>query len=323
MYPRHQVPEALRRLADLQDGVVSHEQVVGHGLSRDVSARLVRSGSWQRLARGLYLTHPLAPSWDALAWGGVLLGGPRARLGPEASGFRHGLRPDPPTPLDVLVPVDHPIGSRGYWRFQRERPGARPGRSVGSPPRLSVEDTVLDLADGAAAGDVVGVVTTAVQRRLTTPDRLRRNLDLRSRHAHRNLLLDLLTDVDQGAETPLEFRYLRDVERPHGLPRGHRQTSRTGLRYVRDVRYDGFDLLVELDGRDGHEGIGRFRDMNRDNVHALHDELTLRFGWFDVTTRACAMAFQVHVVLSRRGYDRPFQRCRRCCRVPELDLLGA
>ena len=190
---------------------------------------------------------------------------------------------------------------------------------MGSPPGLNVEDTVLDLANVGSAADVVGVVTTSVQRRLTTPDRLRRNLDRRSRHAHRELLLGMLADVHQGAETPLELRYLREVERPHGLPRGDRQTSRSGLRYVRDVRYEEFDLLVELDGQDGHVGTGRFRDMNRDNLHALHDELTLRFGWFDVTARPCAVAFQVHVVLSRRGYDLPFRRCSNCAgaRAPE------
>jgi hypothetical protein len=166
-------------------------------------------------------------------------------------------------------------------------------------------------------------VTTAVQRRMTTPDRLRSRLQLRSRHTHRALLIGLLADVAEGAESPLELRYLRTVERPHGLPRGDRQNSRAGLRYLRDVVYDDFGLLIELDGRDGHTDVGRFRDMNRDNLHALRDELTLRFGWFDVTARACSVAFQVFTVLSRRGYDSPFRRCVNCSGVPELELLIA
>jgi hypothetical protein len=323
VHPRQEVPPALQRLADCQSGVLAREQVLGHDVSSDVIARLIRSGSWQRLGNGLYLTHPLEPSWEALAWGGILVGGPRARLGPEASGYRYGLTAEAPDPLDVLIPADRLISSRDHWRFVRERPGARAGHSFGSPPRLGVEDAVLDLANARAAAEVVGLVTTAVQRRMTTPDRLRSRLEQRSRHAHRALLIGMLADVAEGAESALELRYLRTVERPHGLPRGDRQNSRRGLRFVRDVKYQGFGLLVELDGRDGHADVGRFRDMNRDNLHALLDELTLRYGWFDVSGRACAVAHQVYRALVRGGYTEPFRRCANCRTVPEVELLIA
>lgn len=322
MHRRQSIPPALQRLADCQSGVLSREQALGHGLSAKVTARLIGSGAWQRLNDGLYLTHPLAPFWDALAWGGILLGGSHARLGAASSGYLTGLVPVAPDPLDVLVPIDKPVKTRGHWRFLRERPGVRDARSFGSPPRLGIEDTVLDLAEEHSAAGVVGLVTTAVNRRLTTSRRLQRRLQQRSRHGHRDLLTDLLADVNEGAESPLELRYLRDVERPHGLPHGDRQNSRTGLRYLRDVLYEEFDLLVELDGRDGHFGVGRFRDMNRDNLHALHQELTLRFGWYDVAARPCVVAYQVFTVLSRRGYNDPFRPCANCRSVPEHDLLG-
>jgi hypothetical protein len=80
---------------------------------------------------------------------------------------------------------------------------------------------------------------------------------------------------------------------------------------------------VELDGRDGHTATGRFRDMHRDNLHALGGELTLRFGWFDVTTRPCGVAYQVFSVLSRRGHQDPFTRCRSCISVPEAMLASS
>jgi hypothetical protein len=79
------------------------------------------------------------------------------------------------------------------------------------------------------------------------------------------LLGVLLSDVGAGAESPLELTYLWDVERAHGLPVGRRQASRLGLPYASDVSYDAFGLLVELDGRLGHDGAARFRDMQRDN----------------------------------------------------------
>ena len=292
-------------------------------MTRHSISRQVGSGSWRRLARGLFLTVPLEPSWDSLAWGGVLLGGQSARLGPESSGYLHQLLSEAPNPLDVLLPHQRRIEVPGPWHFIRERAGVRPARSVKEPPRLTVESTVLDLTDVRDAGEVVELVTKAVQRRLTTVKRLRHGLDERARHRHRALLRDLLYDLDAGAESPIELRYLRDVERPHGLPRGSRQQSRSGLPYMTDVDYKEFGLIVELDGRAGHEGIGRFRDMDRDNRHALVDATTLRYGHYDLASRPCAVACQVYFALAVRGYLEVFLRCRRCIVVPDRDLLLA
>jgi hypothetical protein len=80
---------------------------------------------------------------------------------------------------------------------------------------------------------------------------------------------------------------------------------------------------VELDGQRWHDGEVRFRDMNRDNRHALRDELTLRFGYHDVAGRPCSVAFQVYLALVKFGYTMPFLRCRNCVNAPEADLLAA
>lgn len=322
MHPRREVPASLLRLASLQDDLVTREQAIGHGVSRQMLERLLNSGIWLRISPGLFATVSVPPSWERLAWGGTLLGGPHARLGPEASGHLYGLV-KAPRPIDVLVPVATPCRMPGPWRFIRERDGVRPARSPGSPPRLTPECTVLDLVGLRPAGDVVGLVTKAVQRGLTTPGRLRSLLDSRARQRHRRLLGGLLAEVASGVESYLELSYARDVERPHGLPKGDRQTSHPDLPYQQDVRYKRFGLIVELDGRLGHEGEGRFRDMNRDNRHALRAELTLRFGYFDVTNRACAVAYQVFLALEQRGYCEPFLRCARCLGVPEAHLLTA
>ncbi len=317
------VPAALLRLADAQAGVVSRGQALDAGVSRHVITRLVESEAWLRLGRGVFLTRPTTPDWDALAWGGVLLGGPLARLGPESSAFLHRLSEKPPDMVDVLVDAEREVAVAGPWRFIRERPGARSGRSVGAPPRLSVESTVIDLSNIREQGAVVGLVTTAVQRRLTTVERLRREAAGRSRLRHRRLLDEVLADVDEGAQSPIERGYLRDVERPHRLPQGRRQQSRSGLRYQTDVDYDRYPLVVELDGRAGHEATGVFRDMERDNRHALSGAMTLRYGWFDLVHRPCAVGFQVWTALRVLGWADDFTRCRRCSRVPLGDLARA
>lgn len=258
---RHEIPSALTELAEAQAGVISREQVHLLGVSDAVTTRLLREGRWRLMAHGIYYTAGTQPTWDGLAWAGVLIGGAAARLGPQASGFLHRLVDDAPRPVDVLVPVGRSARVGGEWHFSREHPGARSARSVGAPPRLTVEDAVLDLSAPAGEADLVALITKAVQSRRTTPRRLHEALDARSRYAHRQLLADILGDVAAGAESPLEMRFLHDVERPHGLPRGDRQRRRHGLAYISDVGYDEYQILVELDGRTGHEGVGRFRDM--------------------------------------------------------------
>lgn len=121
-----------------------------------------------------------------------------------------------------------------------------------------------------------------------------------------------------GARSPravVELAYLRDVERAHGLPRGRRNRYRGNLRYRTDVDYDAYALLVELDGRLGHEGGGRFRDYRRDNAFALQALTTLRYGWFDVAELSCEVTNQVSTILRARGWSDLPTRCRRCRRV--------
>lgn len=79
--------------------------------------------------------------------------------------------------------------------------------------------------------------------------------------------------------------------------------------------------MVELDGRLGHEGLGRFRDLRRDNAAAVSGEQTLRYGWFDVHGEQCRVAFQVAAVLSLRGWPGLPSRCQHCRLVP-AELLG-
>ena len=320
MYRRSDVPPVLERLANAQSDVLSSEQTQTAGLSANVIARLVRTAQWQRLARGIYLCRPGRPSWESLAWAGVLLGGPDSRLGPEASGYLHGLLSVAPMPVDVLVPHARQVTSTGPWRFHRERPGARHPRTTGSPPRLMAVDTVLDLASTRTPTEVLGVLTNAVQTRKVTPERVLAALGRRSVHRHRKLIGDLLADVATGAESPLEVSFLREVERPHGLPTGSRQKSRAGLPYLSDVGYDEHALLIELDGRTGHQGTGRFRDMNRDNRFALNHYVTLRYGWHDVLERPCAVAWQIATVLTQRGWRHTLSRCWRCRDATDTDI---
>jgi very-short-patch-repair endonuclease len=314
MHPRRPVSPQLVELALLQSGVVTREQAIAYGLAPASLRRLVQEGGWQRLAVGVYAISPLPVSWTARAWAGVLIGGDQARIGGLAAAHLHGLAERPPDRIDVLVPPTGRPRVGGPWRFVREEAGCRGSRSVGSPPRLRVEDTVLDLV--AAAKDereVVNWVTAALQNRLTTAHQLQRALMRRRRMPHRDVLESVIGDGQAGARSPLEVRYLRDVERAHGLPTAARQIRRR--RSECDVWYEEYRLLVELDGRRGHDGTGVFRDMRRDNAATTDGLWTLRYGYRDVLGSPCEVAAQVAQNLLDRGWPGPFERCNRCRRA--------
>jgi hypothetical protein len=176
---------------------------------------------------------------------------------------------------------------------------------------------VLDLAQRGDADNAIAWLSKACQRRRTTAARLAETLEKRMRHRWRELLVDALSDVVDGVESVLEFRYVRRVERAHGLPQARRQrvVLTGGRRRRTDNDYAPFGVVVELDGRLGHEAEGIFRDRTRDNITTVSGKATLRFGWADVDAHPCEVAQDVGLLLGSRGWRGRLKRCGVGCRV--------
>ncbi len=56
----------------------------------------------------------------------------------------------------------------------------------------------------------------------------------------------------------------------------------------------------------------RLRDSRRDNAALLDGEVTLRYGWADVTERSCLVAWEVAASSCARGWSGQPRRCPRC-----------
>lgn len=141
----------------------------------------------------------------------------------------------------------------------------------------------------------------------------------RKKISWRPLVDALLLDVAEGAQSTLELQHLRRVERAHGLPSGQRQRRRAGARVVWiDVDYDEYDLRIELDGRLGHEGDGRFRDRQRDNRGVVEQTWTLRYGHAELFDDPCAVAAEQACVLYDRGWRGRPTPCGPGCVTPKL-----
>jgi hypothetical protein len=305
-------------LVDRQHGVLTREQAIGAGLSRHAISARVGTGRWQRLYRGVFVTFSGPIPRAALLWGAVLRGGDQAVLSHHTAAELWRLSDAPSPSIHVSVPRQTgPLGAPGLVVHYSVRLAAarHPARL---PPQTMLEETILDLADLCwMPEDAVAWPIRACQRRLTTPARIVVALEQRARVRWRRDLVDALSETRAGVHSPLELRYLRDVERRHGLPPGDRQVlviSGSRRQYL-DVRYSDYGVIVELDGVSAHPAESRQADARRDNANTLSGNQTLRYGWVPVAYHACEVALEVANLLRQRGWRGAPRPCAKACPV--------
>lgn len=314
-----ELPMALRDLAERQSGVITRPQALSSGLGRELIAARLDQGRWQRLHTGVYAIYSGSVDRNAALWAAVLRSGPGAVLSHHTAAELDRLADKQSTLVHVTVPTSRRVmpirGVVLHTRVDAERV-THPSRL---PPRVRLEETVFDLADTCNDPvDAIAWVATALGRRLTTQERLNAAFVQRARLRWRDDLGRVLGPDLTGVHSALEYRYVRDVERPHALPKGKRQAisvSRNRRAY-RDVLYEDFGLIVELDGNVAHSGDRRWMDIARDNAAAATGLITLRYGFIDLMRGACLVAAQVADVLRIRGWLQPPRRCSPSCPVP-------
>jgi very-short-patch-repair endonuclease len=297
-----------------QAGILTRQQALAAGVTARMIQCNVQRGRWRAVHRAVYATFDGPIPRTGALWAAVLAAGRDATLSHHTAAELWNIADERSAAVHVTIPADRRIGPlHGIVVHHSSRLGLARHPTL-RPFRTRVEETVLDLADLAVSVDAaIAWCTAAVERRLTTVSRLSEVLDDRRRSRWRPELTVALGDVGSGAVSPLELRYLRDVERDHGLPRAARQVrhARCGGSIYDDVNYAGFGLVVELDGRVAHPARSRLRDLIRDNVTAERGDSVLHYGWSDVVDQPCAVAAQVGRVLAVRGWTGVPKRCRR------------
>lgn len=303
----------LDELARRQAGIVTRKQALAGGLSDEAIAGRLRAGRWQRVHRGIFATFTGPLPRASRMWAALLAAGPEAMLSHETAAELIGLI-DRPTGGAVHLSVPHGrqvVAPPGVVVHRVPAPGwAR--HPAASPPRTRVEDTVIDLTQASRNLDeAVGWLVRAVSGRLTTGPRLAGAMRLRLRLRWRRELSDAVADAADGCHSVLELRYLRTVERAHGLPRAVRQGRRD--RWYDDVTYAEFGVVVELDGKSAHRADAVFRDHRRDNAAVLSGRRVLRYGYPDVVERPCVVAREVAEMLAAGGWRSAPRRCGPNC----------
>ncbi len=269
------------------------------------------SGRWARVHPGVYLTEPGRDDWEVRALAALLACGKGAALSHQSAAYAWGLQRAAGDRLRIIVPARRHVVAPEGVSLVRTRSADERTDETAWPHRTTVEHTLLDLAQESSLDDAVGRLARALQQGRTTERMVLQALATRPRQRHRALLVEVLSELGEGAESPAEVRWVRDVERAHGMPAAVRQQP-TGDGGRRDSVYDDFDLVVEVDGRLGHEGWdGRRRDGRRDRRAAATGRLTVRVFWDELVQTPCELALEVGDLLRLRGWTGSPTPCRK------------
>jgi hypothetical protein len=304
--------EAFIDLLALQDGVASRKQLVGLGALPHEIARLVRRRELVPVHRAVYVNHTGRLSRTQREWAAVLVHWPAALTLESALPT-----PDPSRPIRVAV---------GLSRTPRQVSGVVVHRTTGfdgrvawntSPPRVRIEHAAIDVAatHHADALAMFRTLADACQTRRTTAKRIAEVLITRGRVPGKALMSEMLADLASGASSVLEREYMR-IERLHGLPEGNRQKPATiaAKTAYRDVDYQDFGVVVELNGRAFHDDalswdLDALRDLD---TLVDSDRPTVRLTYGLVFGTPCQTVAKIGALLSRRGWTGAIRQCLRC-----------
>ena len=317
-------------LLSVQAGIVDRGQAIRAGFSdRQIGHRL-NSGRWQRVHAGVYATFSGPLSRNARLWSAVRWAGDGAMLSHETAAEVQGI-------------IDGPVGNKIHVTVPlRRRPAQlRPARGIivhrtdqshaqyvgpFALPRTRIEDTVLDLVATAPTFDRAYTwIARAVSRQLVATSSLRAAVADRPRVRWREWLNDSFEVSGEGVHSPLELRYVRDVEKAHGLPESRHQARRdlNGKTHHKDSWYPQYRVAVEIDGPMYHQHERVQVDRDRDNANLAADDVkTFRFGPVAVTERVCESAAMVATTLQRNGWEGLPRPCRRSACVVSRAVPG-
>jgi len=313
----YDIPATVAATVHWQAGAISRRQLLDAGLTPQMIATRLERQRWQQLYWGVYAAFTGPPPRAAWLWAAVLRAGPGAVLSHQTAAELHGFIDSPAEAIHVTVPSTRRIASRGLVVHISSRvdKARQPSRE---PPRTMLEETVIDLTQLARTfDDVCGWITRACGRRLTTEEKLRATLALRKKVRWRTEIDDVLSAAGDGIHSALEYRYVRDVERAHGLPPSRHQVRVVIDRRAvyRDAYYDEYRLAVELDGRVAHPDHERWRDSRRDVQAGAQGVYTARYSWRDVYGHPCETALLQAQILRQRGWPGAPIPCSAGCPV--------
>jgi very-short-patch-repair endonuclease len=211
-----------------------------------------------------------------------------------------------PWPIDVTVPRSGPSGFDGVRIHRPRRIHPDDVAEVRGIRVTSVERTLLDLCDVLAPDAVLRHVREAEYQGLLDPVALSALLARSNGRRGIRLLRPFAagTSDSHGTRSELERRFKR-LCRDGRMPEFETQVPivANGKRYVADFYWRGQRLVVEVDGRGGHDTVSAFEnDRVRDADFALEGILPIRVTAKRIGDEPDAVLDTVRQLLVQRGW---------------------
>jgi hypothetical protein len=256
-----------------QDQVISRDQAVAHGLTRDAIRYKVRSGQWRQLLPGVYLACPGDPTRRQMLVAALLYAGPNAAIdGADACRY-YGIRPViiDENLVRVVVPRGDSARSAGFVAVRQ------------TTAALNVEATSMvryvDPATAVIAATrrmtrprgVLAALSDALQRGITTYDALlRAHLDGPPRNQRQTA--EALEQLGAGIRSVAEADFRNLIAKSRVLPAVEFNVwlrLRDGRRVCVDALIRSSAVVHEVNGRLAHAREDLFEDMQE-----RHDAVT-------------------------------------------------
>ena len=249
----------MAEVARRQEGVVSHDQLIEAGYTRDEVKGLVNRGHLIRLHRGVYAVGHRCLSTKAYLRAALLATGPDAFLSHRTAAAVYGLRDVAVRRIDVTV-ADSKRRSRGSLNLHTTNAPVdvktRNGLRVSSFPQMLIE-----LAPQETGRELERLITWGIRKRLLNLDEMRRALASNGRRPGlgklRATLGAYLPTHDRKSELERDFDAFL-LEHPE-IPEPQRNIYIDGWEI--DCYWPEHKLVVELDGRPYHVAV---HDMEKD-----------------------------------------------------------
>lgn len=302
------IDAVLATTASAQHGLLTHGQCRTLGLSDDAISLRVESGRWERLASGVYAIGGSPASFRRRVLAACL-----ATSGAVASHVTaarlHGVGY---LPDDRRIHLSAPLGvsprSALAVVHRRRDLGSDVVAMRGCIPLTTIDRTMLDLAAVTPRGRFEIMFDDALDRRLTSWDRLQSAVEIHARRGRSgvSVMRTLLLERGDGlaaTQSTLERRFVAFC-RHRGLPEPdlqHPLVWRGRVVGLVDACYRSERVVVELDGRRNHTQLThRERDLVRDQQAAAQGWLTVRVSWRQLHEQPDALEERLSAVLRSR-----------------------
>lgn len=308
--------QLLSTLIDENDSVLRTKQVLRCLKEGELRWR-VESGRWQRPCRGVIVTHS-GPITDAQVLRIALERcGPQAALagltaakidgftgfddkGPDADFPVYVLtppgtkrRPAPPD-LNVVVHQSRLLSDKDVHPLRK-------------PRRTRIARSLVDAASWMKTDrGAMAVLAAGVQQGKVRVEDLRGVLERVGMVRRRGLIIDILGDIEGGAQALSELDFTRMVVQRFALPQPSRQVAKRDSRNRRrwiDVVFEEWKVIVEIDGAQHIRPLDQWDDMERDNDMSADGYEILRFPAWVVRAQPDYVARKIIEALQRHGYQ--------------------